>query len=42
VRSALAGTHGRSIGRYREDLTQEQLADVEREAGPLLNELGYE
>jgi Sulfotransferase family len=42
VRSALAGAHGRSIGRYREDLTQEQLADVEREAGPLLNELGYE
>ncbi len=33
--------HDRSIGRYRRDLTAEQLADVEREAGPLLAELGY-
>jgi hypothetical protein len=41
VRSALAGAHGHSIGRYREDLTQEQLADVECEAGSLLQELGY-
>lgn len=39
---ALAGAHTQSIGRYREDLTPEQLADVEREAGPLLRELGYE
>jgi hypothetical protein len=30
-----------SIGRYRRDLTPEQIADVEREAGPLLSELGY-
>jgi len=30
-----------SIGRYREDLTPEQLAEVEREAGALLAELGY-
>jgi hypothetical protein len=30
-----------SIGRYRRDLSDEQLADVEREAGPLLAELGY-
>jgi hypothetical protein len=35
------GVHDRSIGRYRRDLSPEQLADVEREAGPLLRELGY-
>jgi hypothetical protein len=34
--------HDRSIGRYRRDLTAEQLQDVEREAGPLLTELGYD
>jgi Sulfotransferase family len=33
--------HDRSIGRYRRDLTPEQLADVEREAGELLAGLGY-
>jgi Sulfotransferase family len=33
--------HDRSIGRYRRDLTADQLGDVEREAGPLLSELGY-
>ncbi len=32
----------RSLGRYRADLDATQLADVEREAGPLLRELGYE
>jgi hypothetical protein len=42
VQRAFAGAHTESIGRYRQDLTPEQLADVEREAGPLLNELGYE
>ena len=42
VRNALAGAHTASIGRHRTDLTSEQLADVEREAGPVLNELGYE
>jgi hypothetical protein len=42
VEEALAGAHTESIGRYRRDLTPEQLADVEREAGPLLRELGYE
>jgi hypothetical protein len=31
----------RSIGRYERDLSAEQLADVERVAGPLLRELGY-
>lgn len=38
---ALAAVHTRSIGRWRRDLTSEQVADVEREAGPLLRELGY-
>ena len=33
--------HDRSIGRYRRDLAADQLGDVEREAGPLLSELGY-
>jgi hypothetical protein len=33
--------HDRSIGRFRRELTTEQLADVERVAGPLLRELGY-
>lgn len=33
--------HDRSIGRYRRDLSSEQLADVEREAGTLLHELGF-
>jgi hypothetical protein len=40
--AGLAQAHARSIGRFRRDLTEEQLADVEREAGPLLRELGYE
>jgi hypothetical protein len=30
-----------SIGRWRRDLTPEQIADVDAEAGPLLAELGY-
>jgi hypothetical protein len=30
-----------SVGRWRRDLTGEQLAEVEAEAGPLLRELGY-
>jgi hypothetical protein len=30
-----------SIGRWLKDLTPEQLADVEAEAGSLLAELGY-
>jgi hypothetical protein len=32
---------GTSIGRWQKELTPEQLADVEEEAGPLLAELGY-
>jgi hypothetical protein len=38
---SLDRAHDRSVGRFRSDLTPEQLADVEREAGPLLAELGY-
>jgi hypothetical protein len=38
---ALAAVHSRSIGRWRRDLTAEQVADVEREAGRLLRDLGY-
>jgi hypothetical protein len=38
---ALAAVHGRSVGRWRRDLTAEQVADVEGEAGALLQELGY-
>jgi hypothetical protein len=37
----LGTMHGRSVGRWRRDLTAEQVADVEREAGALLRELGY-
>lgn len=38
---AFARAHARSVGRWRRDLSAEQLADVEAEAGPLLDELGY-
>jgi hypothetical protein len=38
---ALGAVHARSIGRWRNDLTGEQVGDVEREAGALLRELGY-
>jgi hypothetical protein len=38
---ALRGAHDESIGRFRRDLTPEQLADVESEAGKLLAELSY-
>ena len=38
---AFAAAHGRSVGRWRTDLDESQVADVEREAGPLLRELGY-
>lgn len=39
--TALAEVHSRSVGRWREVLSPEQMSDVEREAGPLLRELGY-
>jgi sulfotransferase family protein len=38
---ALAQAHGSSVGRWRRDLADTQLADVESEAGGLLRELGY-
>lgn len=38
---ALGRAHGESVGRYRHDLTDEQLDDVIAEAGALLRELGY-
>jgi hypothetical protein len=38
---ALDGFRDSSIGRWEKELTAEQLADVEAEAGPLLRELGY-
>jgi hypothetical protein len=41
LEAALGSFHDRSIGRYQRDLSAEQLADVEREAGTLLAELGY-
>ena len=41
LRRALGGFRDSSIGRWRRDLTPEQLADVEAEAGELLAELGY-
>jgi len=38
---AFAAAHAGSVGRWQRDLTDDQLADVEAEAGPLLAELGY-
>ena len=42
VTAAFAEAHDTSAGRWRRDLTPEQLADVEREAGEALVALGYE
>jgi hypothetical protein len=39
--AALGRAHAGSVGRYRSDLSADQLGDVEAEAGPLLRELGY-
>lgn len=39
--AALGRAHGSSVGRYRTELSAEQLEDVEVEAGTLLRELGY-
>jgi len=39
--AGLRAVHSQSVGRWRRDLTEEQVADVEAEAGPLLRELGY-
>ena len=37
----LSRVHNRSVGRWRETLSADQVADIEREAGPLLRALGY-
>lgn len=42
VATVFAEAHDTSAGRWRRDLTVEQLADVEREAGSALAALGYE
>lgn len=39
--AAFAEAHDTSVGRWRRDLSPEQLADVEREAGATLATLGY-
>jgi hypothetical protein len=39
--ASLSRFNDRSIGRFERDLSAEQLADVERIAGPLLRDLGY-
>ncbi|MBA3348465.1 MAG: sulfotransferase [Actinobacteria bacterium] len=39
---AFGEAHRRSVGRWRSDLDEAQVADVEREVGPLLRELGYD
>ena len=41
LRHAFAAVHGSSVGRWRKDLSPEQIADVEAEAGGLLAHLGY-
>jgi len=41
LRAAFGRVHGESVGRWQQDLTPEQLADVEAEAGDLLAALGY-
>ncbi len=41
VAAVLSRVHDRSIGRWRRDLTADQLEDVEREAGDALRALGY-
>lgn len=41
LREALSLVHDRSVGRWRDVLSADQVADVEREARPLLRELGY-
>lgn len=38
---ALSGAHPDSVGRHRVELSDGDLADVEDEAGPLLERLGY-
>jgi hypothetical protein len=37
----LSGMHAESVGRWRRNLTAEQVAEIEAEAGELMRELGY-
>ena len=39
--AALQAARSTSVGRWRKDLSADQVADVEEEAGALLAELGY-
>jgi len=39
--AAFESAHANSVGRWRSDLSREQVSDVEAEAGELLAELGY-
>jgi hypothetical protein len=41
LREALRQAHGASVGRWRRELAEEELADVLAEGGDLLRELGY-
>ena len=41
LEAALAEAHAGSVGRFRTELSRQQLADVEAEAGELLRALGY-
>jgi hypothetical protein len=41
LREAFGKVHADSVGRWRTDLSAEQMADVQAEAGDLLAELGY-
>jgi hypothetical protein len=41
LRRAFREVHGASVGRWRRDLTAEQVDEVEAEAGELLSDLGY-
>jgi hypothetical protein len=41
LRHAFGEVHGSSVGRWRRDLSAEQIEDVEAEAGALLGELRY-
>jgi hypothetical protein len=38
---ALSEMHAESVGRWQRHLTSEQVAEIEAEAGELMNELGY-
>jgi hypothetical protein len=39
--ASLSAVHDLSVGRYREELSADQTAEIEAEAGGVLHELGY-